>query len=245
MISAIVVRYLHIADQIKTSIIAGAWKNGDSLEPELTLSKRFGVSRTTIRAALRELEQKHFIRREQGRGTFVAAPMIEKDVGSLVDFHTEAIAAGRVPSTIVLSLVRRACEFHESVVFGERVHHEGVIELQRLRCLDRLPAVWQRSCLPADLLAGLTAKDLEDKSLYRLLADRKNVVVVDVDEVLEPAVASAEAAARLDISVATALFRSQRAARLADGTVVETSVNFVRADLYRFRVTRKAGSVWS
>lgn len=239
------VRYLHIADQIKTSIAVGAWKNGDPIDPEMTLSKRFGVSRTTIRAALRELQRQNVIRREQGRGTFVSVAMIEKEVGSLVDFHTEAIAAGRAPGTMVLSLTRRAPEFHEMVVFGERVNHGGVVELQRLRYLDRVPAVWQRSCLPADLLAGLTAEDLEDKSLYRLLADRKNIVVVDVDEVLEPALASAEAAALLQVPAATALFKTQRAARLADGTVVETSVNFVRADLYRFRVTRKARSVWS
>lgn len=55
-------------------ILEGALGPGDRLPPERELAEHFGVSRVSIREALRELENRGLIDRKPGRGTVVLRP---------------------------------------------------------------------------------------------------------------------------------------------------------------------------
>ena len=76
-------------------IEAGAFKREERLATEEQLGARFRVSRITIGQALQELSSLGFIRREQGRGTFVQPRALEQ--GPRGDRYT-----------IVLDLVKRS-----------------------------------------------------------------------------------------------------------------------------------------
>ena len=60
-----------IESQIRQSIADGRISAGEQLPTETELSRRFKVSRSTIRQALKALEMAHLIMRIRGRGTFV------------------------------------------------------------------------------------------------------------------------------------------------------------------------------
>src|SRR3979411_435794 len=51
-------------------------REGDQLPTEAQLSALAGVSLVTVRRALSELSSQAVVRREQGRGTFVARPRV-------------------------------------------------------------------------------------------------------------------------------------------------------------------------
>ena len=70
-----------IVDQIRTAIVTGRVKQGDRLPPERELAAQFGVSRVTVRDALRALEATGLVEIRVGArgGAFVSAP-----TGSLV-----------------------------------------------------------------------------------------------------------------------------------------------------------------
>lgn len=70
-----------IAKQIRESIINGSLKADDRLPTETGLAEQFGVSRPTIREALKRLAAQNLIRsrRGPGGGTFVKRPS-QKDV---------------------------------------------------------------------------------------------------------------------------------------------------------------------
>lgn len=55
-------------------ILEGELGPGDRLPPERELAEHFGVSRVSIREALRELENRGLIDRRPGRGTIVLSP---------------------------------------------------------------------------------------------------------------------------------------------------------------------------
>lgn len=55
-------------------ILDGRLEPGDRLPPERELAEHFGVSRVSVREALRELENRGFIDRRPGRGTIVLQP---------------------------------------------------------------------------------------------------------------------------------------------------------------------------
>lgn len=64
-----------IADQIRTSILAGDFSPGDKLPPERTLAEMFGVSRPSVREALNVLASAGFVESNQGGGTIIKSLM--------------------------------------------------------------------------------------------------------------------------------------------------------------------------
>ena len=60
-----------VFEQIKDGITNGLWKPGQKLPSENQLVQDFGVSRTSIRAALKKLEVLSLIEKKQGEGTYV------------------------------------------------------------------------------------------------------------------------------------------------------------------------------
>lgn len=65
-------RYAALASQLRADILARRLKPGDPLPTEAQLSAAFGVSRFTVREALRALAGEGLIRRRRGSGTRVA-----------------------------------------------------------------------------------------------------------------------------------------------------------------------------
>jgi DNA-binding FadR family transcriptional regulator len=76
-----------IAEQIRTAIVTGRVKAGDRLSPERELAEQFGVSRVTVRDALRSLEAMGLIEVKVGArgGAFVTAPTGSKVAQTMSD----------------------------------------------------------------------------------------------------------------------------------------------------------------
>jgi DNA-binding FadR family transcriptional regulator len=68
--------YQQVADDLRAQIMAGLLKPGERLPPEPEIGRMFGVSRGTVREALRVLASQHLIETTRGvqGGSFVASP---------------------------------------------------------------------------------------------------------------------------------------------------------------------------
>jgi GntR family transcriptional repressor for pyruvate dehydrogenase complex len=73
-------RALHqqIAESLRDLIIAGTIQCGEALPPERALAQQFGVSRATVREALRALQMWGLVEARQGGGNYVCVPSIER-----------------------------------------------------------------------------------------------------------------------------------------------------------------------
>lgn len=60
-----------IFEQLKQSLIAGKWQPGESLPSEIQLAEDFGVSRMSVRAAIKKLETYGLVEVKMGEGTYV------------------------------------------------------------------------------------------------------------------------------------------------------------------------------
>src|SRR5437773_3022440 len=76
-----------ITEQIRTAIMSGRLRAGDRLSPERELAEQFGVSRVTVRDALRSLEAMGLIEVKVGArgGAFVTAPTGSKVAQTMSD----------------------------------------------------------------------------------------------------------------------------------------------------------------
>lgn len=75
--------YEAIIDKIKKDIIAGNLSGGDKLPPERELAKQFGISRTSVREALRTLEILGVIESIQGSGNFITGDLRKSFIESI------------------------------------------------------------------------------------------------------------------------------------------------------------------
>ena len=146
-------------------------REGDQLPTETQLSTLAGVSLVTVRRALSELSSQAVVRREQGRGTFVARPRIKAEttkIGGLRNgLHLDARSKLQ---TQVLSCEARACTEEEGRRLGLPAA-ATVWEVSRLRLLNKQPMIWELSVIPKILAPDLSAyfNGSDKRALYDLL----------------------------------------------------------------------------
>lgn len=67
-------RYVQLAEELRDKILSGEMPAGKPMPSETELAASSGLSRTSVRNALRQLREWGLVRAEQGRGTYVRAP---------------------------------------------------------------------------------------------------------------------------------------------------------------------------
>ena len=67
--------YVQIYTIIKEKIESGEWPAGTQIPTEDDLCKAYDVSKVTVREAIQELAREGYLRRQQGKGTFVLYPV--------------------------------------------------------------------------------------------------------------------------------------------------------------------------
>lgn len=68
-----------VFEDLVDRLVSGAWEPGTPLPPEPELTALYGVSRTVVREAMKQLESNHLVRVQQGQGTIVR-PLSEWDL---------------------------------------------------------------------------------------------------------------------------------------------------------------------
>ncbi|WP_421850370.1 GntR family transcriptional regulator [Oricola sp.] len=225
--------YAEIARKIREEFGDGRFSPGAQMPSENTLVEAFSVSRSTIRKALKSLEEEGFLEQHQGQGTFLRHGRYQRNVSSHSDFISHGKRSGARPSTRLLSTEVREKSIAESSLF-DTTPNERVVEIRRLRLMQGEVCVLQTSVLPYTKLADYTPGEFECRSLYKILEADFGVFLGPVKETLTCVNASDQVAGFMGIAPGTAVFVSHRVVRAKDGQVVEISRNFIRSDRYCF-----------
>ena len=98
-------RYIQAEEALAHLLETGGYRPGDQLPPEPTLARQLGVSRATLREALRSFEQQGSISRRQGVGTFVNAKHLYVESGLEVLLSMEDLLAGRAAAGAALAAI--------------------------------------------------------------------------------------------------------------------------------------------
>ncbi|MEX0761754.1 MAG: response regulator [Dehalococcoidia bacterium] len=84
-------RYVTIAEDLQRLITEGRYTPGERLPSQHQLARQYGVSLTTLRAAIELLEQGGYVRSEHGLGTFVTKPSSHTVRALVVDDEPAAV----------------------------------------------------------------------------------------------------------------------------------------------------------
>lgn len=199
---------------------------GDPVPSERELADTLDISRMTARRALAALMEEGRVEREVGRGTFVSAPRIRMPI-RLSSFTEDMRARGFTPGSHTLSFATVPAEPADVLDLDtdERVH-----VIRRLRTADGVPMAIELVALTAGLAPDLTEAELENGSLYSVLAAR-GIVFDGGEQTVRARTVTPEEARLLHVPAHAAVLHLSRTSTWR-GRTVEHTVSSYRGDRY-------------
>lgn len=208
----------------------------DMLPSERELSEKYGLSRTTVRLAMQELEKMGYIYRQHGKGTFVSS--INQETTNLTggySFTDQMKLLNKTPKTTILEFrVVEANKFfaeHLNLSLGEKI-----IKIKRLRSADGMPMMVERSYLPYKKFINLKKEELEKKPLYDIFAENYSETIKIADEEFYASIVSDNDAKLLGVPFSAPSLNLVRTTYNIRNEVIEFTLSVARADQFRYKV---------
>jgi GntR family transcriptional regulator len=229
--------YSLVASRAEELISSGIWQEGDRLPPERQLCRDFDVSRSTLRQALDELEERGLISRHQGRGTFVTRPRFQLPIVGAFSIRDAMRQHGMIVTTRVIGVqvIEASRQLASDLAC---LPGEPVVVIERLRTGDGDPMVLDTAHLRADLFPGLAEADLEHRSLYEILETDYGRVVAEAQETIEPVILTPRECQLLGVPPHTTALLTRRLTTDAHGVVVALGHVLLRGDRSRYLFKR-------
>lgn len=206
---------------------------------DLELTEGYGVSRHTVREAVRHLNRTGLLRRERGRGTVVNRSEFEQSLGTLYSLYQSVEATGVEQASNVLEL-GVVCDT-VAAAHLELPDTSDLVFLERVRLAGGSPLAVDRAWLPLSVAKPLLEVDFTHTALYveldRIGSPRPN----QGWERLTPIVPTAADRERLEMKKNEAAFFLERLGK-RDDRPIEWRTSVVRGDRYRFVAEWSTGS---
>jgi GntR family transcriptional regulator len=225
--------------QLKSILLAqlrqGRWKPNDRLPTEDELGAQFGVSKATVRQALRDLSQAGLVRREQGRGTFVAESRIQFGPRQLNSFSEEMNDCGLEPGSKILE--QKLVPATEDIAARLQIEPGAqVFFLKRLRLAGGETMGLQTAHIASMLVPGIEQIDFGVASLYKTLEARYGLVLDHASQKHFAVAVGPEEAGLLRIAEGSAVLGGERLTFTRDGRPLEFTCSLMRGDRYQIQL---------
>ena len=210
---------------ILKNINNGVYKEGQMVDSEPTLVKKLGVSRVTVREAIRGLVEENILQKQQGRGTFVIQQPLFDRFQSGIGFSKETIASNTVHSEKNVKVT--------SIVPSNKIladlhlpPNSEVWFVSRLRLVDDKPMAVEHEYFAKNIVLTLPRKNAES-SIHDYL-ETQGISSSHVDQIIETVEADGNIAKQLEVEQKTPLARIYLIAYLKNGTPFNCGYTYYR-----------------
>ncbi len=185
--------YLQLFEILKKKIESSEWPIGSQIPTEEELCKLFGVSRATVRTAVLELVRHGYLKRQQGKGTFIFRNVVSEGLTMLTDFRELLFEEGLNFSTHVLArtVIMPIEDLDVKLDIPKDKH---IIYIKRLRSVDNEPVLLQESYIPYHVCPLLLEEDIAQQSLFDLFEKKYGIRITRVKNYIEITYLSADEA---------------------------------------------------
>ena len=236
---AIAARKQPLYDQlvdILTEKIEHEYRPGDLLPSERELSKYYGLSRTTVRLALQELERLGLVVRQHGRGTFVADRSVQAtNLSQTYSFTDQMRQKGRDPSTTILEFAEIDADKNLAEKMRVRMG-DKLFKIERLRCADGMPMMVERTYMPMRKFMSLKRPMLEHASLYTVIEQVFHEKIRVAEEEFFASIARPADAHLLGIGEGAPVLDLVRTTYDVGNEIIEYTLSVARADQFKYKI---------
>ena len=213
-----------VREQIISSLAQGEWKPGDVLPNESKLADRYGVSISTIRAAIGHLVAARVLARKQGVGTFVSLHGERRSIYQF--FHVvrnDGVQALPVSEVLFLKRGQADDAIADLLQLPRKASAAQVYKIRNVLKVEGVPVVLSDITVPCALLPGLTEATLArgGPTLYAVYQTHFGLNIVRTVEHLRAARTDAAAARAFGITTDDPVLTIERMAYTFNNVPVE------------------------
>ena len=228
-------KYFVISNEIIDKIRSGDLQPGTRVPSEREIIQAYGVSNTTARKALQQIESAGWATRIKGRGTFVRQKDVVRSATRILSFTRNMVEAGYTPSSKLL-YKGIVLEGYSATINGRVYTMQGpVLKIHRLRFADEIPMMLEVRYVSLELCPGIEEESFEG-SLYAIYEEKYERQLSEVRQMLSTIM--------LDSGIREFFnLQESKAGILVDGVtfcgkeiILEMERSIYRGDKYRFAV---------
>jgi len=217
-------------------------KPGEQLPPEPQLAQQLGVSRATLREAMRSFEERGQLVRRHGVGTFVASPplIIETGLEVLESLHTLARRIGLEIHMGDAVIKEREATPNEAA----RLQVEPgslVLSVARVIVAGEQPIAYLVDIVPTTFLRRQDLGEAFDGSVLDLLIERGEPALSHSRTDIMAEAAQGTLARQLHSQRGDVLLKLEAQLVAQDGQIVDYSLSYFVPGYMRFHVVRRVG----
>lgn len=201
--------YLTVYQKIKGDIQSGKYAVGDFLPTETELEQAYGVSRTTIRHAMKALSADGLADIRQGRGTMVRNFKTIQDLSKVTSVTESLRRKGHVVRTKSMCI--------DTVAANDKQADELQIEVggrlarvQRIQLADEKPVAVMTNHIPYGLVPGIEQFSNRFSALYQFLEDQYGIAIDAAEDTIWAKVSDFTESELLHVPTGTALLCIRR-----------------------------------
>jgi len=226
----------------KLSEIIAETPSGGKLLSEPQLAKQLGVSRATLREAMRIFETQGFIHRRQGVGTFVIPPghVIEAGLEVLESIHTQAQHLNLEVQVGPYYIFKKDADKKSAEKLGIDLG-DPVIEITWVMETQGRPVAYLIDVLPEDVLEGFDLeKNFNGSVLDMLMSNPGPTLTISRTEISAVA-APSDIARAMGIQRGDVVLFFEATLFTAEGRVIDYSHSYYLPGYFKFHVVRRVG----
>jgi len=221
--------YFQLLEILKGQIEQDTWKVGSQIPTEDQLCGRYNVSKATVRMAIAELVSLGYLKRFQGKGTFVRRKKPGDRIPMLLNLGED-----HHPASIVRVLESRTLLPDDAV--RETLNFDDgspCAFLSRLVLVEGMPMVLQKLYIISGILPDdLTVEAIGGSPLHAFLESRCGVRIQRVKDMTDVALIDEAAAASLELAPGTPVLRVRRISSIHGDEPVSYLEALCRTDIY-------------
>ncbi|RUT31253.1 GntR family transcriptional regulator [Arsenicitalea aurantiaca] len=226
--------YQQVESVLRKQIQSGHYAVGTIIPTEHELTRAFGVSRATVRNAIRSLTQDGFVKSKPGVGTLVIRSQKQVRAATLrgltEDLRLRGVATRartlKAEFEVATPAVRAKLELYKD---------ERVLHLLRLREIAGSPFALIRSFVPESV--GLTPDDDFSGPLYETIERSHRLHIIYGEDAIGVRAPTEREAELLQIERTTPILAIRRTAFVEYDRPIEYVECSIRSDLYEYNVT--------
>ena len=211
-----------IADALSGEIQGGRYRIGDRLPSEPELSQRFGVSRHTVRAALRSLQEMGLVASQQGVGTTVQETRLRTHYSHAFSSAQDLLQYATTTRVRIIDAVEVAVDEQQAAQFGCKPgEHWWRVRTVRLEPSGHAVVACSEIHIPLVYGSVLKEAGRGRQPIFALIEKRFREVITEIrQEISCVAAVTAEEAALLDVAAGSPAMQIARS-YFAGGRVIE------------------------
>jgi GntR family transcriptional regulator len=210
---------------------------GGMLPPELEICQAYNVGRQTVRQAIARLVDENVLERFAGRGTFVRQTTNLTQFFLDRSFSQQMRELGLEPRSEVLC-TEVGTVTADSMPALQRWKGAPCFTLERLRLGNDEPICHQTTTVIISRCPDLPENDFTNTSLYEILAAHYNLAIQRIDHTVRAVAADVYRSELLDVERDTPLLFVGTRTYTEDGTLIEYTGSYYRADRYEFSTSQ-------